>query len=330
MQKSISRYISAFSVTGREHALAEIIAADMQPVCDEIHTDAMGNLICFKKGKDHSKKLMIASHMDEIGLVVTFIEKNGFIRVANVGGINAIASSAHKVVFENGTKGVVVMQPNVKENQKATDLLVDIGASNYAEAARKVKVGDVCAIMQAIQRLGTHRVAAKALDDRICCAISYEAALKAETPAYDTYYVFTVQEEVGCRGSKAAANTIEPDYAIALDVTPCGDVPGSPTLPVTLGGGAAVKVKDASVVCSHMLNERLVSLAKEHGTKWQYEVLTAGGTDTSSMQIAGDGCHATCISLPTRYVHTPVETFDLRDFDACVELLCAFITEGIG
>lgn len=329
MKKSINRYISAFSVTGREHRLADIIASDMRSVCDDLHTDAMGNLICFKKGKDHSKKLMIASHMDEIGFVVTYIEKNGFIRVANVGGINAVASSAHRVMFENGTKGVIVIAPNVKENQKATDMLVDIGASSGAEASRKVKVGDVCAVMQSIQKLGTHRVAAKALDDRICCAVSYEAALQTATPAYDTYYVFTVQEEVGCRGSKAAANAIQPDIAIALDVTPCGDVPGSPTLPVVLGGGAVVKVKDSSVVCSRLLNDRLVALAKEHGIKWQYEVLTAGGTDTSSMQIAGDGCHATCISLPTRYVHTPVETFDLRDFDACVDLLKAFITEGM-
>jgi len=329
MYKSITKYLNAFSVTGRENHLAQLIESDMRPFCDDIKIDAMGNLICYKKGKDSSKRLMIASHMDEIGLVVTYIETNGYIRVSNVGGINTLATYAHAVVFENGTKGVVILPPNVKEDQKATDLLIDIGASNRKEASRKVKVGDVCAVTQCITKLGKNRLSAKALDDRICCCINYEVAAKNITPAYDTYYVFTVQEEVGCRGSKAASFDIKPDYAIALDVTPCGDVPGSTVLPVGLGLGAAIKVKDNSVICSAMLNDRLVSLANQAKIKWQYEVLTAGGTDTSSMQLSGSGAYASCISLPTRYVHTPVETIDLADFDACVDLLTAFIVEGI-
>lgn len=329
MYSSIKRYLNAFSVSGREYKLAEMIQNDMAPYCDESHIDAMGNLICFRKGRDQSKKLMIASHMDEIGFVVTYIEESGLIRVAKVGGINAVASSYQHVKFENGTIGIVAFEDGVKDDFDVKKMVVDIGAKTRAEAQRKVVVGDVCAVAPSLQKLMGSRITAKAFDDRICCAVNFEAAARASTPAYDTYYVFTVQEEVGCRGSRAAACSVLPDIAIALDITPTFDLPGSQNLPVKLGGGAAIKVKDASVICSDKLNERLRQLADTNKIKWQHEILVAGGTDTSSMQTAGAGSMASCISVPTRYTHTPVEMIDLKDFDACTELLVKFIEEGM-
>ncbi len=329
MYSSIKRYLNAFSVSGREHGLAEMIQEDMKPYCDESHIDAIGNLICFRKGRDHSKKLMTASHMDEIGFVVTHVEDDGLIRVSKIGGINAVASSYHQVRFENGTVGVVAFDTGVKEDFDVKRMFVDIGAKSRAEAERKVKIGDVCAVSPSLQRLMGSRVTAKAFDDRICCAINFEAASKVGVPAYDTYFVFTVQEEVGCRGSRAAANAIMPDLALALDITPTFDIPCSGRLPVKLGAGAAIKIKDNSVICSAKLNDRLKAIADENKIKWQPEVLVAGGTDTSSIQIAGTGCLATCISMPTRYTHTPVEMIDLKDFDACVELLVKFIEKGV-
>ncbi|MBP5755241.1 MAG: M28 family peptidase, partial [Clostridia bacterium] len=205
MYNTIKKYISCFSVTGSEKYLADVIAEDMAPYADSITTDPMGNLICFKKGKDSSKRMMFAAHMDEIGFVVTYIEKNGYIRVSNVGGINAVASSSHEVEFINGTKGVLIFESGTSE-YNVKKLYVDIGAKDRKDAEKKVHVGDYLALTQNIVRLGNRRIAGKAMDDRLGCAVIAEAAKLIKTPAYDTYFVFTTQEEVGLRGSKAAAN----------------------------------------------------------------------------------------------------------------------------
>ncbi|MBQ3229924.1 MAG: M20/M25/M40 family metallo-hydrolase [Clostridia bacterium] len=326
----MKKYLSAFSVSGYETELAEIIKNDLSSVCDSIDIDAVGNVIAFKKGKDSSKKLMIASHMDEIGFMVVNIEESGMIRVAPIGGINAVASCFHNVRFKNGVSGILVVEDGTKFSDITPNkLFVDIGCDSAAKAKRKVKVGDVCAVAPMVKKLSTKRYAAKAHDDRVCCAISAYAALNCETPAYDTYFVFTVQEEVGCRGAKPSSFTVMPDYSIALDVTPAPAVGNPNHLTVKLGEGAAIKIKDSSVICSKLLVDRLADIAEEEKIKYQYEVLLAGGTDTSAMQIAGSGSHACCISLPTRYVHTPVETIDADDFKACVDLLIAFIEKGV-
>lgn len=330
MLSIMKKYLSAFSVSGYEQELAEIIKNGLSPVCDSIETDAMGNVIAFKKGKDSSKKLMIAAHMDEIGFMVVNIEENGMLRVAPVGGINAVASCCHPVRFKNGVSGVLVIEDGTKLADIAPNkLFVDIGCDSASKAKRKINVGDVCAVKPMLEKLSSKRYAAKAHDDRVCCAISAYAALNCKTPAYDTYFVFTVQEEVGCRGAKPSSFTVMPDYSIALDVTPAPAVSNPNHLTVELGKGAAIKVKDSSVICSKLLVDRLADIAEEEKIKYQYEVLLAGGTDTSAMQIAGSGSHACCISLPTRYVHTPVETIDADDLKACADLLIAFIEKGV-
>lgn len=329
MLETIKKYINTFSVTGNEDSLASIIAEDMKPYCDNITVDPIGNLICFKKGNDSSKKLMLASHMDEIGFVVTYIENSGLIRVANVGGIRVIPSSYHEVAFKNGVKGVLVLEDGVQPADiNIKKAVVDIGAKDKKEAEKKVKIGDYLALTQRITKLGSRRIAGKALDDRLGCAVVVQAAKQVATPKYDTYYVFTVQEEVGCRGSKAAANAICPDFGIACDVTPANDFIGSASGEVKLGGGAAIKVKDSSVICSKKVVDRLAELAKENKIPYQYEVLVAGGTDTSSMQVAGTGCYAGCISVPVRYVHSPVETADLKDCEDSAKLFATIIKEG--
>lgn len=330
MLNILKKYQNTFSVSGFETQLAEIISKDLENVADSITIDPVGNVIAYKKGKDSSKKLMIASHMDEIGFMVVNIEDNGMIRVAPIGGINAVASSYHNVKFQNGVNGILVIEDGVRgADINANKLFVDIGCDSSAKAKRKVSVGDVCAVAPMLKKLSAKRYTSKAFDDRICCTISAYAALNCGTPAYDTYFVFTVQEEVGCRGAKPSSFTVMPDYSIALDITPapaCGN-PGH--LTVKLGGGAAIKIKDSSVICSRKMVDRLTDLAEENKIKYQYEVLLAGGTDTSQMQIAGSGSHACCISLPTRYTHTPVETIDTDDMKACADLLIAFIEKGI-
>lgn len=330
MIKLIKKFTSAFSVSGEEEQLRSIISKEIDPFADNISVDAMGNLIAFKKGQNSDKKLMIASHMDEIGFVVTYIEDSGIIRVSNIGGIRFLASSYHIVRFKNGTAGVLGIEANTKpEEIKMNKLFIDIGAKNKKEAEKKVKIGDICAVVPSFQKLLGGRYAAKAFDDRIGCAIAVDAARSVKRTAYDTYYVFTVQEEVGCRGSKPAAFSVEPDYAVALDVTTAGDAPGEKDLPVKLGGGAAIKIKDSSVICSRTIVDRLTELAEENKIKYQYEILTGGGTDTSSMQIAGAGCAAGCISIPSRYIHSPVEIVDIADVKACSKLLASLIENGM-
>ncbi len=329
MLNLVKKYQNAFSVSGYETELAEIISNDLKSVCDNITIDAMGNVIAFKKGKDSSKKLMIASHMDEIGFIAVNIEDNGLIRVAPLGGINAVASCCHNVKFQNGVSGILVVEDGTKAGDiTANKLFVDIGADSGAKAKRRVKIGDACAISPMFKKLSNKRYTSKAFDDRVCCAISAYAALNCDKPAYDTWFVFTVQEEVGCRGAKPSSFSVMPDYAIALDVTPAPACGNPNHLTTKLGNGAAIKIKDSSVISSPKLVDRLTELAENNKIKYQYEILMAGGTDTSAMQISGAGCHAACISLPTRYVHTPVETIDSDDLKACADLLIAFIENG--
>ncbi|MBO5914852.1 MAG: M20/M25/M40 family metallo-hydrolase [Clostridia bacterium] len=329
MLNLVKKYQNAFSVSGYEAELAEIIKNDLKDTCEEISIDAMGNVIAFKRGKDSSKKLMIASHMDEIGFIATNVEENGMIRLAPIGGINAVASCYHTVKFQNGTSGLLIVEDGTRAGDlTAAKLFVDIGADSAAKAKRKVKIGDVCALAPMFKKLSSKRYASKAFDDRVCCAISAYAALNCDAPAYDTYFVFTTQEEVGCRGAKPSTFAVMPDYSIALDVTPAPACGNPNHLTAKLGNGAAIKIKDSSVICSRKIVDRLTDLAEEKGIKYQYEVLLAGGTDTSAMQITAAGSYAGCISLPTRYVHTPVETIDTDDLKACVDLLIAFIENG--
>ena len=271
------KFTSAFSVSGAEKPLADIIAKELAPVADAIETDAIGNLYVLKKGKDSSRELMIAAHMDEIGFVVTSIDGDGYVHVSNIGGIHAVASSYQKVRFQNGVTGVIVLENGTKAADiSVKKMVIDIGAKDKKAAEKRVKIGDVCAVVPMLQKLGGTRYAAKAFDDRIGCVVAAYAALHCDTPAYDTWFVFTVQEEVGCRGSRPATFRIAPDYGIALDVTSAGECGGSAV--TKLGDGAAIKIKDSSVLCSAMIIDRLTELAKEGGIPYQYEVLLAAPT----------------------------------------------------
>lgn len=325
MLNLIKQFTSVFSVSGREELLASVIEKTIKPFVDSTEVDALGNLIAFKKGADSSKKLMVAAHMDEIGFVATYITDKGFIRVDKVGGIRPLYSAYGRVRFENGVNGVIVTDGAAKDELKVSDLVIDIGAKSKREAEKKVKIGDLCALVPDITRLMNRRYSAKAFDDRLGCAVAVKAAMNAKKPAFDTYYVFCVQEEVGLRGSKPAAFNIAPNYSIAVDVTATGDSVGAKPMAVSLGKGAAIKLKDSSVICSRLMVDSMVKQAEANKIPYQLEILEGGGTDTASMQISGSGSHAGCISIPTRYIHSPVETVDLGDVEACVKLLTAMV-----
>lgn len=316
------------SVSGREEYIRGIITEMMRPLIDEISVDAMGNLICLKKGGGVSpRKVMLNAHMDEIGFIVNFIEDNGYLRVAPIGGIHYTAAAFAEVVFENGVRGVLVPEADVpaKESPKAEKCYIDIGAASKKEAERRVRIGDCCALVPHLTRLNSNRVTGRPLDDRIGCAVLVEIARAMTAVADDIYYVFSVQEEVGCRGARPASFTVSPDIALVFDVTGTGDEQGAKPMAVKLGEGVAVKIKDSSVICDHTLVDELLDAAKSNGIAAQCEILTYGGTDTSAVQMTGLGCRAGALSIPSRYIHSGVEMIDLRDAKAAVELTLAFL-----
>lgn len=316
------------SVSGREGGIRGTITDLMLPLVDELSTDALGNLICHKKGSDSAaERVMLVAHMDEIGFIVTFIEENGYLRVAPIGGISLTAAAYGKVMFENGAVGVFVPDAgqSPKDGLKCEKCYVDIGAATREEAERHVAIGDCCAARAEITHLAGDRVAGRPLDNRAGCACLVEIARRMTAPKGDIYYVFSVQEEVGCRGARPAAFGIAPDVAINIDVTGTGDVPGATPMAVKLGGGAAVKIKDKSVICHQGLVDELLDTAKNNGIPVQTEILTYGGTDTSAVQMAGAGCRAGALSIPCRYIHSGVEMADLADIKAIVSLTVAYL-----
>ena len=316
------------SISGREEKIRTLLAEYISPFADEVYTDTLGNLIARKRGVGEGKSVMLCAHMDEIGFFATFIEESGMIRVAAVGGISSVASAFSEVISESGVRGVLVPEGKVKPADLAVDkLYIDIGAKSRKEAERRVSVGDFFVAEGGVRRLAGKRVCGRPLDDRIGCAVLLSIAEElCQTPlAGDVYYVFSVQEEVGCRGARPAAFALAPDYALCFDVTGTGDTPGAGVMACSLGGGAAVKIKDNSVICHEEVVKTLCDLAKEQKIPYQRELLTYGGTDTSSMQMAGAGSRAGALSIPCRYIHSSVETCDLGDAEACASLAAAFV-----
>ncbi|MBR4013681.1 MAG: M20/M25/M40 family metallo-hydrolase [Clostridia bacterium] len=316
------------SVSGREQKIREKISAIVSPFCDEMRTDALGNLIAVKKGVGGGKRVMLAAHMDEIGFMVTFIEDSGMLRVATVGGISFTAAAFGEVVSENGVRGTIIPEEKVKPADfKADSFYIDIGAKSKKQAEAKVRIGDFFVLTPHVQKLAGGRVCGRPLDDRIGCAVLLDIAerLRGKALDGDVYYVFSVQEEVGCRGAMTAAFAIKPDIAICLDVTATGDTLGASPMACRLGDGAAVKIKDASVICNEEIVRGLCETAQENKIKYQKEILLFGGTDTSSMQLAGAGAAVGAVSIPTRYIHSGNEMCDLADAQSCAALVSEYV-----
>ena len=311
-------------ISGREKKVRELIEKKIAPFVSEVRTDTLGNLIALRKGKVGEKRIMLCAHMDEIGLLVNFIEDNGLIRVGAIGGVGFAAYAYSRVISENGVAGVLTPDASASFAELTADkMYIDIGATSKKEAERKVRIGDSFVVEPSLFKLAGKRVAGRPIDDRVGCLVLLEVAERikdAEIDA-DVYFVFSVQEEVGCRGSVTATYGIAPTEAICLDVTSTGDRPGSKPMACKLGGGAAIKIKDRSVICHEEIVNALDGIAKENKIPVQKEILTFGGTDTSSMQLTGAGCMAGALSIPTRNVHTAVECCDMGDVEASVKLL---------
>lgn len=319
MKELVKRLVEAYGPTGSEEVVRELIAAEVKPFVDELRVDALGNLIAVKHGG--SRKLMFASHMDEIGVMVTHIDQQGFLRCYNVGGIAPWTLVGNRCYFQNGTVGVFGHDRiEAVKDLTMNKLFIDIGASTREEAAKLVRIGDTAAIKREYADLG-QRLVSKAMDDRVACAVLIEALKQVQHPLYDVYAVFTTQEEVGLRGARVAAYGITPDLGIAIDVTRTGDTPKSATMDVELGKGPTVKVRDSSLLCTPAVRRFMERVAEENDIPYQLEVLESGGTDAGAIQLTKSGIPAGVMSIPCRYVHTASEMVDVRDLEHGVQLL---------
>lgn len=315
----LKRLTEASGASGDEKEIGKVIKNEVKDYADEIYTDALGNLIVRKKGK--GKKIMFAAHMDEIGIAVTFIEENGFLRFANVGGLYTKELLGRRVIFKGGVAGVIYTEKDNKAMQMSK-MYIDIGAETRTEAEKTVSVGDT-AVFEGIFHQNGNKIISKALDNRTGCYVLIEALKRVKTDN-DLYFVFTTQEEVGLRGARCAAFSVSPDYAVAVDVTDTGDTPEGYKSAVKLGKGACIKVMDRSIICDSDIRTRLTELAKQENILYQLEVMTDGGTDAGVIHLTKEGVKTGGISVPARYIHSPSETADVRDIEACIRLAAGF------
>ena len=329
MMKTLAELTSAFGPSGCEHEVSQVIERLAGPYADEISRDVMGNLICRKKGG--GPRVMFSAHMDSLGLAATHIDEKGFVHVGAIGGVHPSEVLYTPVRFQNGVRGLICALEDVDMAKlKAADLLIDLGAADGEEAKRLVQVGDV-AVYDTVTQAAGGRAISPYMDNRISCLVLLMVMEQLGETDNDLYFVFSSQEEVGCRGAKTAAWAIDPDYGIAVDVCGTDDKPGSKhTVSALCGKGAAVNVMDHSVICHPEMVKKLVSLAEERGIPVQKSVSRRGGTDAGPIHQTRAGVYTGGISIPCRYIHTPTELVDLGDVRACVELAGAFAACKLG
>ena len=315
---------AAHGPSGDEGGIRERLAELARPLADEISTDTMGNLIVRKLGS--GPRVMLCAHMDSIGFIVTHVEENGFLRVGRLGGISPKEAAYTPVRFAGGVRGVIVPEEKADFGKlKLDECYVDIGAKDRETALKSVAVGDTM-IYDSPCFTNQGKVVSPYLDNRISCAILLKVLEEMELCPNDLYVVFTVQEEVGLRGAKPAAWAVDPDYAVVVDVTDVDDTPGSEKCgTVRLGKGPAIKIMDSSVICHPDMIQKLESQAKALDMPTQRDIMRAGGTDAGVMHTTRIGVRTGGVSVPCRYIHTPVEMADLKDAQDCVKLLTAFV-----
>ena len=328
MRELLKKLSEAYGPSGREQQMGQLISDEVRPYVDEVFTDAMGNLYAVKRGR--GAKVMVAAHMDEIGIIITYIEEKGFLRFSNIGGVSPYVLLGQKVVFSNGTVGTVGMEKLEDIKKLAFDkMYLDIGAATREEAAAKVRIGDIATYLQELTFSG-NRAIGKAMDNRAGCAVLIQTIKELGQTENEVYAVFTAQEEVGLRGSRTSSYRLNPDLGLAVDVTLVGDTPEpAVAMDVYLGKGPAVKIKDASVICHPRLKELLLDLAGKENIPCQLEVLLTGGTDAGAIHLTKEGIPSGVISIPCRYVHTPGEMVDLTDMENAVRLLNAFLSRPL-
>ncbi len=316
-----------WGVSGYEKEVAAFIEKEAAPYADEIIRYAVGNLIVLKKGTGggKGKRIMFAAHMDEIGFMVKKIESDGRLRVCSLGWNWTGSAYNSRVRFKNGMTGVVSCQGTIEEAaNNSGKLYIDIGATSKEDALQYVNIGDPCGYMGEYLSLKNDRICSKSLDNRIGCYQLLQALKENQGGPNDIYYVFCVQEELGCRGSKPAAERIRPDIGVAVDISPAHDYPCDLEGSNEVDGGIGIKICDPSVVCDEDVVQAMLACCEEHQIPFQREVIDKGGTDASSMNLSGVGVRAGGIVVVTRYPHSQSAVVSKKDIEAGIDLISAF------
>lgn len=342
MTNLLKELSNAPGISGFEGNIREIMTRELKGHVDEIETDGLGNLIVTKKGKKNSKRIMLAAHMDEIGLMVRHIDKEGFVKFTKIGGINDQMLLNQEVYIhsdEGKVLGVIGAKPphrmKAAEKKKVVEyenMFIDIGASNKEEAEKMVGIGHPITIKHEFSELAGNLVTGKAFDNRVGCYVLVEAMKRAKSDA-TIYGVGTVQEEVGLKGARTSAFKINPDMAIALDVTIAGDNPGIKfeEAPAKLNGGPAIILTDASgrgLITHPLVKKLIIDTAEEEKIPYQLEVSEGGTTDATAIHLTREGIPTGVLSVPTRYIHTPVEVVSLDDVENTIKLLVAVLEKS--
>lgn len=339
---SLEKLSNACGVTGREDEVSDLLKTMLKPYVDEIQVDKLGNVIGVKKGaKKDSPKVMLAAHMDEIGLIVKNINKDGFLQFSKLGGIDDRILIAQRVIVhtEKGNKlGVIGSRPPhiMKDEERkkiveADSLFIDVGATSKEDAHKMgLEVGDVISFDTKFAKINEDLIAGKALDDRVGCCLLVEVMKQLEEVDCTVYAVGTVQEEVGLRGAIVSAFHISPDVALAFDVTVAGDVPGVQEIeaPVKMKKGPVIGVMDGGLITHPKVLKMLINAAKKAKVDYQLETGLAGSTDAARIALTREGVPCGVLSIPTRYIHSPSSILSLSDVQKTAKLAVAAIREA--
>ncbi len=331
MEDLIQQLAEAWGPSGYEHHIRQIIRDLVEPYADEVRVDAVGNLIC-RVGSGGSK-VMVAAHMDEIGVMPLFQEPtSGYLRFENIGGLLYTTLAGSRVEFEDGTIGVIGLHDQWGSGRtKAAsldDFYIDVSDDNDTDSGAS-KVGKPAKLHGPVYQRGP-RLFGRAMDDRVGCAVAIETMRRLNKATdNEVYFVFTVQEELGLIGAQTSAFSVQPDVAIAVDVTGTGDQPHGFKMHLKLGEGTAIKVKDSGLVVPPAIRDWMVATAEANAIPYQLELLPMGATDAAAIQRSFSGVPSGVVSIPCRYVHTISETVDMRDVEASVALLGALVMANV-
>ena len=339
MKKLLKQLTETFGPSGYEENVRRLVQAEVKPLADEMRVDALGNLIVRKRPSKPSKearRIMVAAHLDEIGLIVSHVDENGFARFSSIGGVFGKYIHGGRVRFLNGVQGVIGYDrfEKVHEAPSLDKVFIDVGVKSRKDCP--VKVGDVAAFDRSFAEMGD-RLVAKSMDDRVGVLVAIETlraltlrqAQGGESTPHDIYFVFTTQEEVGVRGARTSAYGIDPDVGIAVDVTPAADTPNAHKMEMALGKGPCVKIRDSGMIADPRVVQWMIRAAEKNKLPFQREVLLFGSTDGQAIQVTRAGVPAGCITIPTRYLHSPSEMVDYADVQNSVRLLTAILRTPI-
>jgi putative aminopeptidase FrvX len=337
MRQLLRSLTDTFSPSGSEDALRQVILAEIESLADDIRVDVLGNLIVHKGvlGKN-GKRIMVAAHMDEVGLIATHVDRNGFVRFTTLGTPLRRFMPGGRVRFVNGVQGLIGWEPSDRTNEisQVAELFIDVGANSPADCP--IRAGDVAGFDRSFMELGK-RLVARSMDDRAGVLVAIETMRRlTRQPAggpgsgpNEIFFVFTVQEQVGVRGAPVSAYGIDPEIGLLIDVTPTGDTPEAVKRDLILGKGPAIKVKDASMLADPHVVNWMTRTAQKNKLPFQREILPGGNLDVSAIQMVRSGVRTGGLGIPCRYLYSQSEMVDIEDLENAIKLLTAMLSKPV-